>query len=112
MEPDPYLKQAYQFGVLQDFDHLDRYANHSYAVSFEDFGSGNLRSVTRDLFEKNSVRPHSIKSQDLVFSLMELSQLRHPVFFVFPLVAQMRSPSMDKAMNSTDPLTFSSREGR
>ncbi|MET8146293.1 hypothetical protein ABZU32_38805 [Sphaerisporangium sp. NPDC005288] len=27
MEPDPYLKRAYQFGVLEDFDHLYRYAN-------------------------------------------------------------------------------------
>ncbi|MFC7648352.1 hypothetical protein ACFQX6_53845 [Streptosporangium lutulentum] len=27
MEPDPYLKQAYHFGVLEDFDHLYRYAN-------------------------------------------------------------------------------------
>ncbi|MFI0423437.1 hypothetical protein [Spongiactinospora sp. 9N601] len=27
MEPDEYLKQAYQFGVLEDFDHLYRYAN-------------------------------------------------------------------------------------
>ncbi|MFC0864473.1 hypothetical protein ACFHYQ_19460 [Sphaerimonospora cavernae] len=27
MEPDPYLKQAYQFGLLEDFDHLYRYAN-------------------------------------------------------------------------------------
>ncbi|TDC87042.1 hypothetical protein E1292_47140 [Nonomuraea deserti] len=27
MEPDAYLKQAYQFGVLEDFDHLYRYAN-------------------------------------------------------------------------------------
>ncbi|MEV1289507.1 hypothetical protein [Micromonospora sp. NPDC049679] len=26
-EPDPYLKQAYDFGVLEDFDHLYRYAN-------------------------------------------------------------------------------------
>ncbi|WNG86048.1 hypothetical protein C6A87_019410 [Mycobacterium sp. ITM-2016-00317] len=26
-EPDEYLKQAYQFGVLEDFDHLYRYAN-------------------------------------------------------------------------------------
>ncbi|GAA2479948.1 hypothetical protein GCM10010406_15210 [Streptomyces thermolineatus] len=26
-EPDPYLKQAYQFGVLEDFDHLYRYAD-------------------------------------------------------------------------------------
>ncbi|MDK1344515.1 hypothetical protein QNO09_14585 [Streptomyces sp. 378] len=30
---------GHQFGVLQDFDHLDRYANHSYAVSFEGFGA-------------------------------------------------------------------------
>lgn len=27
MEPDPYLTQAYNFGVLEDFDHLYRYAN-------------------------------------------------------------------------------------
>mgnify|MGYP001183608862 FL=1 len=27
MEPDPYLQQAYNFGVLEDFDHLYRYAN-------------------------------------------------------------------------------------
>ena len=27
MEPDPHLKQAYEFGVLEDFDHLYRYAN-------------------------------------------------------------------------------------
>lgn len=26
-EPDPYLKQAYDFGVLEDFDHLYRYSN-------------------------------------------------------------------------------------
>ena len=27
MEPDPYLTQVYQFGLLEDFDHLYRYAN-------------------------------------------------------------------------------------
>jgi hypothetical protein len=27
MEPDNYLRQAYEFGVLEDFDHLYRYAN-------------------------------------------------------------------------------------
>jgi hypothetical protein len=26
-EPDPYLRQAYEFGVLEDFDHLYRYVN-------------------------------------------------------------------------------------
>ncbi|MGC9667773.1 hypothetical protein ACNTMW_14615 [Planosporangium sp. 12N6] len=26
-EPDPHLRQAYEFGVLEDFDHLYRYAN-------------------------------------------------------------------------------------
>ncbi|NED52798.1 hypothetical protein G3I24_18085, partial [Micromonospora aurantiaca] len=26
-EPDPYLKQSYNFGLLEDFDHLYRYAN-------------------------------------------------------------------------------------
>jgi hypothetical protein len=27
MEPDPYLTQAFEFGVLEDFDHLYRYSN-------------------------------------------------------------------------------------
>jgi hypothetical protein len=27
MEPDPYLTQTYEFGLLEDFDHLYRYAN-------------------------------------------------------------------------------------
>ncbi|WP_436791516.1 hypothetical protein [Yinghuangia sp. YIM S10712] len=27
MEPDPYLRQCYEFGLLEDFDHLYRYAN-------------------------------------------------------------------------------------
>ncbi len=26
-EPDPYLRQVYEFGVLEDYDHLYRYAN-------------------------------------------------------------------------------------
>jgi hypothetical protein len=26
-EPDPYLKQAFEFGLLEDFDHLYRYAD-------------------------------------------------------------------------------------
>jgi hypothetical protein len=26
-EPDPYLRQSFEFGVLEDFDHLYRYAN-------------------------------------------------------------------------------------
>ena len=26
-EPDPYLKQTFDFGLLEDFDHLYRYAN-------------------------------------------------------------------------------------
>ena len=26
-EPDPYAKQCYDFGLLEDFDHLYRYAN-------------------------------------------------------------------------------------
>jgi hypothetical protein len=26
-EPDPYLRQVYEFGVLEDFDHLYRYSN-------------------------------------------------------------------------------------
>ena len=26
-EPDPYVKQVFDFGLLEDFDHLYRYAN-------------------------------------------------------------------------------------
>ncbi|MEE1672054.1 hypothetical protein RCR19_42330 (plasmid) [Streptomyces sp. WAC07094] len=77
MEPDPYLRQAYQFGVLEDFDHLYRYANlyemieHRKAESIVD----NLTEVmpgrptkfhhrdpydnVRDPYDKNEANPLS-----------------------------------------------------
>ncbi|MFI6815629.1 hypothetical protein ACIBG7_24705 [Nonomuraea sp. NPDC050328] len=52
MEPDPYLKQAYQFGVLEDFDHLYRYAN-----LFEMIEHRKAESVVAQLTEVMPGRP-------------------------------------------------------
>jgi hypothetical protein len=66
MEPDPYLRQAYEFGVLEDFDHLYRYANlyemieHRKAEKIVD----NLTEVmpvdnVRDHYDRNTAGPLS-----------------------------------------------------
>ncbi len=52
MEPDPYLKQAYQFGVLEDFDHLYRYAN-----LFEMIEHRKAEKIVDDLTEVMPGRP-------------------------------------------------------
>jgi hypothetical protein len=52
MEPDPYLKQAYEFGVLEDFDHLYRYAN-----LFEMIERRKARKVVDELTEVMPGRP-------------------------------------------------------
>ncbi|MEH1011919.1 hypothetical protein V6U90_02170 [Micromonospora sp. CPCC 206060] len=52
MEPDPYLQQAYEFGVLEDFDHLYRYAN-----LFELIERRKAAKVVDDLTEVMPGRP-------------------------------------------------------
>lgn len=52
MEPDPTLKQAYEFGVLEDFDHLYRYAN-----LFEMIERRKAKKVVDDLTEVMPGRP-------------------------------------------------------
>jgi hypothetical protein len=77
MEPDPYLKQAYEFGVLEDFDHLYRYANlyemieHRKAEAVVDaltevmpgrptkFHHRNPVDNVRDPYDRNSAAPLS-----------------------------------------------------
>jgi hypothetical protein len=55
MEPDPYLKQAYEFGVLEDFDHLYRYAN-----LFEMIERRKAQKVVDDLTEVMPGRPTTL----------------------------------------------------
>lgn len=47
-EPDPYLRQVYEFGVLEDFDHLYRYANlyQMTAGKTADWIVGGLTEIT------------------------------------------------------------------
>ena len=77
MEPDSYLRQAYEFGVLEDFDHLYRYANlyemieHRKADSIVDnltevmpgrptkFHHRNPANNVRDHYDRTTVNPLS-----------------------------------------------------
>ncbi len=77
MEPDSYLRQAYEFGVLEDFDHLYRYANlyemieHRKADSIVDnltevmpgrptkFHHRNPADNVRDHYDRTTVNPLS-----------------------------------------------------
>jgi hypothetical protein len=61
-EPDPYLKKVYEFALLEDFDHLYRYAN-----LMDLLGEGRLaQDITGDLTEILPGRP-------------TIFQHRHPV---------------------------------
>jgi hypothetical protein len=66
MEPDPYLKQAYEFGVLEDFDHLYRYAN-----LFELIEHRKARKVVDELTEVMPGRPTRLHHRDPVDNVRE-----------------------------------------
>jgi hypothetical protein len=51
-EPDPILKQALDFALLEDFDHLYRYAN-----LYELIDGGDAATITKDLTEITPGRP-------------------------------------------------------
>jgi hypothetical protein len=51
-EPDPYIRQVFDFGLLEDFDHLYRYAN-----LYELLVGGRAEQLTRDLTEIMPGRP-------------------------------------------------------
>jgi len=61
MEPDPYLRQAYEFGVLEDFDHLYRYAN-----LFELVEHRRAEKVVDQLTEVMPGRPTKLHHRDPV----------------------------------------------
>jgi hypothetical protein len=51
-EPDPHLKQALDFALLEDFDHLYRYAN-----LYDLIDGGDAATLTKDLTEITPGRP-------------------------------------------------------
>jgi hypothetical protein len=55
-EPDPYIKQTFEFGLLEDFDHLYRYANLYELISGE-----RAADLTRDLTEIMPGRPTALE---------------------------------------------------
>jgi hypothetical protein len=61
MEPDPYLRQAYEFGVLEDFDHLYRYAN-----LYEMIEHRKAESIVDNLTEIMPGRPTKFQHRDPV----------------------------------------------
>jgi hypothetical protein len=63
-EPDPYLRQAYEFGVLEDFDHLYRYAN-----LYEIIEHRKAEKIVDQLTEVMPGRPTTLEHRDPVDNL-------------------------------------------
>jgi hypothetical protein len=63
-EPDPYLRQAYEFGVLEDFDHLYRYAN-----LYEIIEHRRAEKIVHQLTEVMPGRPTIVEHRDPVDNL-------------------------------------------
>jgi len=59
LEPDPYLRQVYEFGVLEDFDHLYRYAN-----LYELLEGKKAERITAGLTEITPGRPTIFEHRD------------------------------------------------
>jgi rubrerythrin len=58
-EPDPYLKQVYDFALLEDFDHLYRYANLYQMIEGK-----KADTITQDLTEITPGRPTVFEHRD------------------------------------------------
>lgn len=65
-EPDPYLRQAYEFGVLEDFDHLYRYAN-----LYEMIEHRKAEKIVHQLTEVMPGRPTTVEHRDPVDNLRD-----------------------------------------
>jgi hypothetical protein len=65
-EPDPYLRQAYEFGVLEDFDHLYRYAN-----LYEMIEHRKAEKIVGQLTEVMPGRPTVVEHRDPVDNLRD-----------------------------------------
>jgi hypothetical protein len=65
-EPDPYLRQAYEFGVLEDFDHLYRYAN-----LYEMIEHRKAEKIVHQLTEVMPGRPTIVEHRDPVDNLRD-----------------------------------------
>jgi len=63
-EPDPYIKQTFDFGLLEDFDHLYRYANLYELISGE-----RAEELTQDLTEIMPGRPTAVEHRHPVDDL-------------------------------------------
>jgi hypothetical protein len=55
-EPDPYIRQTFDFGLLEDFDHLYRYAN-----LYELINGARAEELTRGLTEITPGRPTAVE---------------------------------------------------
>ncbi|MFN3522532.1 MAG: hypothetical protein ACK4YQ_09800 [Phenylobacterium sp.] len=59
-EPDPYLRQVYEYGLLEDFDHLYRYANLMDLMG----NSRRAEEITGDYTEITPGRPTIFEHRD------------------------------------------------
>ncbi|MAM76762.1 hypothetical protein [uncultured Tistrella sp.] len=63
-EPDPYLRQVYEFGLLEDFDHLYRYANLYQMLEGQGSGKARADEITDRLTEIMPGRPTLFEHRD------------------------------------------------
>jgi hypothetical protein len=75
-EPDPYLRQAYEFGVLEDFDHLYRYAN-----LYEIIEHRKAEKIVDELTEVMPARPTRMHHRHPVDNVREpvVTSTAHPL---------------------------------
>ncbi|MBC7167922.1 hypothetical protein [Phenylobacterium sp.] len=106
-EPDPYLKQVYDFGLLEDFDHLYRYANLMDLMG----ESRKAADITGDLTEIIPGRPtifeHRHPHDDLRRPMTKVGAHRQSVLNGLTLVAaeqQTMNYYMTVGNRPTEPL--------
>ncbi|SFR97014.1 hypothetical protein [Sphingomonas jatrophae] len=106
-EPDPYLRQCYEFGLLEDFDHLYRYAN-----LMDLMGNGRrAREITGDYTEITPGRPtifeHRDPRDDLRRPMTKVAAHRQSILNAMTLVSSEQQ-TMNYYMNfgnrPTEPL--------
>lgn len=106
-EPDPYLRQVYEFGLLEDFDHLYRYANLMDLMG----NSRKAEQITGGLTDITPGRPtifeHRDPSDDIRRPMTVTAAHRQSILNAMTLVAaeqQTMNYYMNAGNRPTDPL--------
>jgi len=106
-EPDPYLKQVYDFGLLEDFDHLYRYANLMDLMGESRKASEITGELTEIIPGRPTIFEHRHPHDDLRRPMTKVGADRQSVLNGLTLVAaeqQTMNYYMNVGNRPTDPL--------